>query len=188
MFGCGHHDWSQTYHRVPKLLDTAAEARGGLRLLFYGAIRRCKGTDVCRLRSNGRTKFCEPALQEKYGVPDGIDGDDALTPIFSVQFSAPRSSTLRQDVKEAVVTSTTDLTAPGGSPKKHMEIELPSDMHYTAGDYLAVLPLNPKEIIHRAMRRFQLAWDTHITIQTDRRTTLPTNTPLPVTDVLGALC
>ena len=126
-----------------------------------------------------------PAMAERYGVSEGAESD-VFQPTLSVEVTTPRSSTLRQDVKEAVVVETKQLTAPEAPPKKHIEIQLPSDLHYSAGDYLAVLPLNPKEVVYRAMRRFQLAWDVHITISAEGRTTLPTNTSIPAQDVLGA--
>jgi cytochrome P450/NADPH-cytochrome P450 reductase len=59
-------------------------------------------------------------------------------------------------------------------------------MTYTAGDYLAILPLNPKENIARAMRYFGLAWDSMLTIASSGPTTLPTDTPIPAVDVFGA--
>jgi sulfite reductase alpha subunit-like flavoprotein len=36
VFGCGHHDWVQTYQRIPKLCDEIIAARGGKRLLERG--------------------------------------------------------------------------------------------------------------------------------------------------------
>lgn len=59
-------------------------------------------------------------------------------------------------------------------------------MTYAAGDYLAILPLNPKENIARAMRYFGLAWDSMLTIASSGPTTLPTDTPIPAVDVFGA--
>lgn len=59
-------------------------------------------------------------------------------------------------------------------------------MTYSAGDYLAILPLNPKENIHRAMRHFGLSWDSMLTISSAGPTSLPTDTPISAIDVLGA--
>jgi cytochrome P450/NADPH-cytochrome P450 reductase len=59
-------------------------------------------------------------------------------------------------------------------------------MAYSAGDYLAILPLNPQENIHRARKYFGLSWDSTLTISSSGPTTLPTNTPISATDVLGA--
>ncbi len=124
-----------------------------------------------------------PAMEEKYGAAE-VDGDHA--PAISVQFSTPRSSALRQDVKEAVVVDARTLTAPGAREKRHIEVQLPTGMTYKPGDYLAILPINPIESVNRVMRRFHIAWDSNITIEADGRTSLPTGVPVPVYDILSA--
>ena len=42
----------------------------------------------------------------------------------------------------------------GDEIKKHIEIKLPEGMVYNAGDYLAVVAVNPDRIAQRAVRRF----------------------------------
>lgn len=126
-----------------------------------------------------------PAMAEKYGIAAQAE-NEPFSSTLSVEFSTPRSSTLRQDVKEAIVVNTKLLTAPGEPAKNHMEIQLPSDARYAAGDYLAILPLNPRESVNRVMRHFHIPWDAHITISAHGRTSLPTNISTPVADVLGA--
>ncbi|KAK3352503.1 putative bifunctional P-450:NADPH-P450 reductase [Lasiosphaeria hispida] len=184
VYGCGHRDWAQTFHRVPKLVDETIEARGGSRISALGVTDAANG-EMFENFEQWEDEVFWPAIEEKYGVVGDADGE-AFSPGISVQFSAPRSSTLRQDVKEAVVLDTKVLTGPGAGEKKHIEIQLPSDMTYRPGDYLAVLPINPVKNVNRAMRRFNLAWDSHITIEADAKTTLPTSVPVPAYDVLGA--
>lgn len=36
VFGCGNHDWVQTYQRIPKLCDELLEQHGGKRLVTRG--------------------------------------------------------------------------------------------------------------------------------------------------------
>lgn len=36
VFGCGNHDWVQTYQRIPNLCDEIFEQRGGKRLFARG--------------------------------------------------------------------------------------------------------------------------------------------------------
>ncbi|KAK0714759.1 cytochrome P450 [Lasiosphaeris hirsuta] len=184
VYGCGHRDWSQTFHRVPKLIDETIETRGGCRISALGVTDAANG-EMFENFEQWEDEVFWPAIEEKYGVVGDADGE-AFSPGISVEFSAPRSSTLRQDVKEAVVLDSKVLTGPGASEKKHIEIQLPSAMTYRPGDYLAVLPINPAKNVNRAMRRFNLAWDSHITIEADAKTTLPTSVPVPAYDVLGA--
>lgn len=185
VYGCGHHDWARTFHRIPKLVDSRLEELGGARIVPMGLTDAAQGNMFTDFETWEDESFW-PAMAEKYGAAAQQEGGDAIPSGLSVEITSPRSSTLRQDVKEAVVTSVKDLAASGQPAKKHMEIQLPSDARYTAGDYLAVLPVNPAEPVQRVMRRFQIAWDAHITISAHGRTTLPTNTSIPVADVLGA--
>jgi cytochrome P450/NADPH-cytochrome P450 reductase len=185
VFGCGHHDWATTFHRIPKLVDATLAEHGATRIAPIGLTDAAQGNMLTDFETWEDDTFWL-AMAEKYGVSAQPADGDVVPSGLSIEMSTPRSSTLRQDVKEAVVMAAKTLTAPEAPPKKHMEIQLPSDARYTAGDYLAILPLNPKETIHRAIRRFQLAWDTHITISAQGRTTLPTNISIPVNDVLGA--
>ncbi|KAK0701590.1 cytochrome P450 [Lasiosphaeria miniovina] len=180
VYGCGHHDRTQTFHRVPKLVDTTIRARGGSRILgvdvFWPAMRVKYGAAET---AHGEATHGEAT----YG--EATHGEGQLASALPVHFSAPRSSTLRQDVREAAVVSTKTLTGPGGAPKRYLEIQMPDGMAYRAGDYLAVLPVNLKESIDRALQQFQLARDAYITIEADRQTTVPTNSSVPVYDLRG---
>ena len=180
----GHRDWAQTFHRIPKLVDSTMEKLGGSRIAPLGLTDAAQG-DMFTDFETWEDELFWPAMAEKYGVTQaGAEGESA--PSLSVEMSTPRTSTLRQDVREAVVVDVRDLCAPGAPPKRHLEIKLPSNMTYRSGDYLAVLPINPNQNVLRAMRRFQIPWDTYMTIKADGHTNLPTNVSLPVSDVLGA--
>jgi cytochrome P450/NADPH-cytochrome P450 reductase len=184
VFGCGHHDWNQTFHRVPKQVDAALHDRGAVRVCAMGLSDVADG-DMFTDFEQWEDDVFWPAIEAKYGTTR-VESEDPAADSLDVQFSSPRSSTLRQDVKEATVVAERLLTAPGAPPKKHIEIQLPEGMAYKVGDYLAVLPVNSKASISRVMRQFQLSWDSHVTIASDRWTALPTGTPVPVYDVLGS--
>lgn len=185
VFGCGHRDWTQTFHRIPKLVDATLEARGGSRICPPGLTDAAQGEMFTDFEQWEDEVFW-PAMEAKYGTAaEGGDSEALLAPSISLQFSTPRSSTLRQDVKEAVVVDARTLTGPEAKEKKHIEIQLPSNMTYTPGDYLAVLPINNVDIVNRVMKRFHLAWDTNVTIETDGPTTLPTGVSVSVYDVLA---
>lgn len=185
VFGCGHHDWAATFHKIPKMVDTTLEQLGGTRLAPMG-LADAAGSDMFSNFESWEDEILWPALKEKYGVADGGAGAETFQSGLSVEISTPRSSTLRQDVKEAVVVATSDLTKPGTPTKRHIEIQLPSDRTYTAGDYLAVLPINHRDAVLRALRRFRLPWDANLTIESTSSTALPTGHPVPASDVLGA--
>ncbi|KAI2610804.1 cytochrome P450 [Hypoxylon fragiforme] len=187
VFGVGHHDWAQTFHRIPKLIDTKLEEAGATRLANIGLTDVGKD-DAFADFETWEDEVCWPALKKQFGGPSGVSEPSQAAGI-TVSITTPRTSALRQDVTEALVVETRTLTAEGEPLKKHIEIELPSDEHneaYRAGDYLAVLPINPKQIVERAMRRFHLPWDVHITIGSNGVTSLPTDTSLPAHSILGA--
>jgi cytochrome P450/NADPH-cytochrome P450 reductase len=95
-----------------------------------------------------------------------------------------RTTTLRQDVKLGQVISVRSLTAPGEPEKRHLEIQLPSEMTYRPGDYLAILPFNPYSTVHRVLHKYHLPWDAVITIRDGGATNLPTNVPISAFDLL----
>ncbi|KAF2264005.1 cytochrome P450 [Lojkania enalia] len=184
VFGCGHRDWAKTFHRIPRLLNDVMEERGGTRISPIGTSDAAAG-DIFTDFETWEDQIFWPAMREKYGSAESPARSNYEASL-EVEVSTPRSSTLRQDVREARVEDVQILSAPGVHEKRHIEISLPSDMTYSAGDYLAILPLNPKENIGRVMRYFGLAWDSILTLSSQGPTTLPTNTPIAATDVFGA--
>jgi cytochrome P450/NADPH-cytochrome P450 reductase len=185
VFGCGHKDWTSTFHRVPKLIDSTLADSGATRVAEIGLADVSSGR-VFSDFEDWEDNVLWPALTAKYGVKTNVKAELKLG--VKVQITTPRATTLRQDVKEAVVVATKTLTAPGYGkpPKKHVEIRLPETAKYTSGDYLVILPINPKENVNRAMRRFHLPADAHLEISTEGPTTLPTNTTLSANDILSS--
>jgi len=194
VFGCGHHDWTSTFHKVPRYLDSRLEQLGATRLVDMGLCDAAEG----RMFSDFETwedKTLWPALADTFGVSsahhDGLAIDGAQ---LDVSVTSMRPSTLRHDVKQATVTASRRLTADGCEHvKQHLDIALPEGMTYRCGDYLAVLPYNPKENVDRALRRFSLPWDASITVPAsgDSRCVvvagaIPTGGPVSVREVLSA--
>ncbi|KAF2813329.1 bifunctional P-450/NADPH-P450 reductase [Mytilinidion resinicola] len=184
VFGCGHQDWAQTFHKIPKAIDDMLEQRGGQRIVEMGKANAAAG-DMFTDFETWEDQVFWPAMTKKYGASDLPEGE-SFDASLNIEVSAPRASTLRQDVMEARVVDTKVLSTPEVPEKRHIEISLPSDQAYSSGDYLAILPLNPKENVHRAMRYFGLPWDSMLTISTAHPTTLPTDLPIPAADVFGA--
>ena len=123
-----------------------------------------------------------PALMSSHGGVKDAEQDISSAEV-EIATNA-RASSLRYDVSLATVIENRRLTAEGESEKRHMEIQLPSDSDYQCGDYLAVLPLNSDESVRRVMKHFQLPWDATITVKSAGLSTIPSNTPLSIYDVL----
>ncbi|KAK6225725.1 bifunctional P-450:NADPH-P450 reductase (cytochrome P450) [Colletotrichum tabaci] len=194
VYGCGHADWVKTHQRIPKLVDASLEEHGGRRITPI-ATTDAKDRDMFSDFETWEEETLWPILKKDFGGRPAGDGDDAGAGSssipdagLSVSFSTPRTSTLRQDVRDALVVGSRILAGAGalGPVKRHIDVQLPSDMRYSAGDYMAVLPHNPKDTVARVMRRFHLTWDSHVTIEASGPTTLPTDTSIPVSDVLSS--
>lgn len=184
VFGCGHHDWAQTFHRIPKLVDDKLEKAGATRLVKIG-LSDAAG-DIFTDFETWEDEVLWPALKTKYNIGDLSDKDTTVTGAVNVTVTSPRTSGLRQDVSEALVMESRVLTAEGEPIKKHLELKLPSDVTYTAGDYLAVLPFNPRDNVRRVMRHFRLPWDAYITVETSAKLVVPTNEPVSAYELLSA--
>ncbi|KAI1826916.1 bifunctional P-450:NADPH-P450 reductase [Xylaria intraflava] len=183
VFGVGHHDWAQTFHRIPKFIDSKLEENGAARIAEMG-LSDTGSSDTFTDFETWEDQVFWPALQKKYGTAGPTEGDKQLG--LRVEISSPRTSALRQDVREALVVGTKVLTAAGEPVKKSIEIALPGGQTYRSGDYLAVLPINPKNVVQRAMRRFQLVWDAHVTIADAANTSLPTGVSMPANSLFSA--
>ncbi|KAI6282185.1 hypothetical protein ACKVWC_009403 [Pyricularia oryzae] len=195
VFGCGHKDWAQTFHRVPRLVDDSLQELGASRLVEPGLSDVSTGAVFSDFESWEDDKLW-PALAARYQVnSEAAAAENGAEASVKVHVSNPRINTLRQDVKEArvieakVLTSGPESTSEGGRQfKRHLEIELPEGMEYSAGDYLAVLPVNPIDTVLRTLHRFGLARDAHVTIEmaSSQSTALPTNTSVPAFELLSS--
>jgi cytochrome P450/NADPH-cytochrome P450 reductase len=171
-------DWATTFHRIPKILDSEFEGSGATRISEIGLGDVADG-DIFNHFDKWQDEQLWSALggeadaSEESGIEIEIDTD-------------ARRSTLRQDVKEAVVLSNKVLTADGEPEKRHVVLKLPTGMSYKAGDYLAVLPINDQKNIRRVLKQYGLPWDAMLTIKVGANTTLPTGHPISAMDVLGA--
>ncbi|ELR05538.1 hypothetical protein VC83_09239 [Pseudogymnoascus destructans] len=177
VYGCGSHDWNATFHKVPKLLDAELERSGATRIADTGLGDVANG-DIF----DDFDKWQDEKLWSSIGG-EVAAGEESIE--IEIDTDA-RKSTLRQDVKEAIVISNQVLTAEGVPEKRHIVLRLPSGMSYNSGDYLAVLPINDQKNIRRVLKRYSLPWDAVLTIKVGANTTLPTGHPVSAMGVLGA--
>ncbi|KAF4550017.1 Cytochrome P450-like protein 65 [Elsinoe fawcettii] len=184
VFGCGNRDWVSTYQRIPTLVDDTLAKKGASRITERGFADANDG-EIFNNFDKWSDEQLWPALQKTYGTTtNAADEEDAGLNV-KVETTG-RSARLRQDLQSAMVTETRLLTAAGKPAKRHIELQLPTGATYKAGDYLAVLPLNPIDTVRRAMARFQLPWDATIELDNDAKTTIPTGRPVSAFDVLSA--
>lgn len=157
------------------------EKRGAKRLLERGSAD-VANNDVFNDFEKWEDKNFWPTIKKAFGSEDGTDDTAGLDIEVSTTL---RSSHLRQDVKEAIVVKNELLGSGTEAPKRHIELKLPTDMTYRAGDYLAVLPINHTSVVRRVIKRFRLPWDAFVTIKSGE-SYLPVGQPMSVFDVLSA--
>ncbi|KAJ5594210.1 Bifunctional cytochrome NADPH reductase [Penicillium hispanicum] len=176
VFGCGHHDWASTFHRVPKAVNELVLENGGSRLCDIGLADAAHADMFSDFDGWGETGFW-PAITAKFGG----SSDQTAKPKQSLQVdvsSGVRASTLGLQLEEGFVIDNQLLTHPDAPTKRMVRFKLPSEMTYNCGDYLAVLPVNPSTVVRRAIRRFDLPWDAVVHIQKPPNATAPPTIPL----------
>ncbi|KAJ5725977.1 Oxidoreductase FAD/NAD(P)-binding [Penicillium malachiteum] len=176
VFGCGHHDWASTFHRVPKAVNELVQQNGGTRLCELGLADAAHSDMFTDFDTWGEATFW-PAITAKFG--GGENKDKKSRSSLQVDVSpGGRASTLGLQLEEGYVVENQLLTQPGVPIKRMVNFKLPTDMSYNCGDYLAVLPVNPSQVVRRAIRRFDLPWDATLRIQKTSKSTAPPSIPL----------
>ncbi|KAF2665003.1 NADPH--cytochrome P450 reductase [Microthyrium microscopicum] len=184
VFGCGHHDWSATYQRIPTLIDEALLKLGASRICERGSSDAASG-DMFGDFASWTEKIMWPALLSISPRQSNPIPQKMKVPTLDIQISHQgRDTHLQQNLKWGQVVEARRLTSAGQPEKWHTMIKLATGMTYQVGDYLAVLPMNPEGIVKRVIQRFNLPWDAIITIKDSGTTTLPTDSPLPVSELL----
>ncbi|RYP22853.1 hypothetical protein DL765_001449 [Monosporascus sp. GIB2] len=175
VFGCGHHDWSKTFHRIPLLVNEKLLEAGGTRVAELG-LADAAGDDMSTAFETWKDDTLWPALDALRVSTTGVASAPQSIPAqqLKVHVSNEVTFTPKLGEKEARVIDARTLTADGEPVKKHLEIQLPPGSTYRAGDYLAVLPSNPKPSVLRALRKFGISWNAIITLE-GSSVTLPTN-------------
>ncbi|KFZ01289.1 hypothetical protein V500_00823 [Pseudogymnoascus sp. VKM F-4518 (FW-2643)] len=179
VYGCGNRDWASTFHKVPKGLDSAFELHGARRFASMGLGDVAAG-DIFNDFDKWQDESFWPGLG---GGKEDVEDESGVD--IEIDTSS-RRSTLRQDVREAIVISNEVLTGEGVPEKRHIALKLPTGVSYKVGDYLAVLPINNSQTIRRVLKRFGLPWDAVFTIKSGSNTTLPTGHPVSAMEILGA--
>lgn len=187
VFGCGNKDWARTYQAVPKAVDAHLAAAGARRLLDRGEAN-------ARGDLFGDFDAWYDDLWDRLGAEFGQQrAEPAAVAPFEVEFVGPAREPLlrRNDLSLGTVVANrelVDMTAPNARPKRHLEIALPEGSTYRAGDYLAVLPLNPAAVVDRVLSRFDLSYDAQIVVTSGAgaQTFLPTGRPVTVGELLSS--
>ncbi|KAH9850173.1 bifunctional P-450/NADPH-P450 reductase [Lenzites betulinus] len=187
VFGCGNTDWVKTYQRVPTLIDEEFEKHGATRLVARGS-GNAGGAEFFEAFDQWEDGVWSK-LSSVYGTSAKADSAGLNLNVKLVSPGTARAEVLRQrDTSLGTVVVNKLLTSPNAAPKRHLEFALPKDATYRAGDYLAILPVNPDRIVRRALARFGLSAEQEarpIELTTGGPTSLPVNKPITVSAILS---
>ncbi|KAI7783172.1 cytochrome P450 [Diaporthe eres] len=151
VFGAGNKDWVRTFHRSPRLVDSLMEQLGATRIALMGLVDVSE--DILGPWEDWKAGLV-PVLRKLSGATAEVTAEEIEVEV--VHPGAP-AKLAGPEMASGIVLSNTELVKAGVGPqKKHMEVLLPPGQRYQSGDYLVVLPVNPREQIRRVMNRFGL--------------------------------
>jgi cytochrome P450/NADPH-cytochrome P450 reductase len=192
VFGCGNTEWASTYQAVPTLLDRELGAHGGERAHARGEGDAAGDFDAAYRDWHGDLW---QTLATALDLPAEVAATAPAGPRLSItltnrQVTNPVIVSYR--ARPARVRENRELLGAGeygtpGRSTRHLEIALPADTTYRAGDHLGVLPRNSIEQIRRVMTHFGLDAGQYITIipSSGAHTHLPIDEATPLLGVLG---
>lgn len=127
VFGCGHSDWSKTFHAIPTEVDRTFASLGAERLVAMGS------ADAAKNQINGEFEAWEPglwsAIGDEYGEEHAVQAEE-----FEIEVKTEaRSVGLRQNVKQAKVIKNERISREDAEDERHLELELPEGMEYRTG-------------------------------------------------------
>ncbi|KAG9104908.1 hypothetical protein FRC07_009683, partial [Ceratobasidium sp. 392] len=195
VFGAGNRDWAHTYQRIPILIDATLEKRGANRLLERGEADA--GGDTFTQSFEEWEEKLWDTLSKDYGVKAKEGVQTSGVEVELVGSATERAATLRQpESRLGLVVENRVLTAEGAPAKRHIEFQLPEDMSYQSGDYLAIdeaptkvvmisLPSNPPEYVRRVLARFKISPEQEIILNVSGPTTLPAGKQVSIFELLS---
>ncbi|MDI9334229.1 MAG: cytochrome P450 [Cytophagales bacterium] len=187
VFGCGNTDWPATYQHVPRTIDQRMKAHGATNVYVLG-----EGNARGDLDGEFETWFAQlrtlAVKQFNLDTDFGLDGVDA--PLYQIEPVAPSATVALLGTGDAVamkITANHELQNKTGDhasdrSTRHIELELPSQLTYRAGDHLSVMPRNDPALVDAVARRFGFLATDQIRLHgaQGRRTQLPVGESISV--------
>jgi cytochrome P450/NADPH-cytochrome P450 reductase len=192
VFGCGNRDWAATFQAVPRFIDEQLAARGARRIYQHGE-------GDARDDFDGQFKRWYQPLRATVARELGIriEAEEAAgaKPLYKLEIVPGRQMSPFVDsfgARPMTVRVNRELHRKDGDQAsdrstRHIELELPPDVTYRAGDHLGVIPHNSDTVVKRVAARFGFERDAFIRLRrlTSRKTFLPVEQTISVYRLLG---
>lgn len=195
VLGLGNKQWHATFQQFPRFIDKRMQELGAQRFASLGAADLDGDYDQT---IEEWTKIAWETLKSIYPpketkVPEEEISDllysCEITNFAGAQSNRVPTTILDQQAMEMVLERNEELlTEEAQRSTRHIEIRLPKQIDYRAGDHLGVLPQNAPEIVELAAQLLNLRLD-DLAILRSRQDTpqaekLPLGIPISVKDLL----
>jgi cytochrome P450 / NADPH-cytochrome P450 reductase len=192
VFGCGNRDWASTYQAIPILIDTQLEKHGAKAMY-----RRGEGDARGDFDGDYRSWYggLWPSMTSALGLSASASEAQVKGPRFTVVLTNRQAinpivrsySAAAMTIRANEELQHRDCARPSERSTRHLEIALPSEVTYCAGDHLGVVPRNGLEQLRRVLKRFRLDPSLYVTItpRANATTNLPVNEPIPLLGLLA---
>lgn len=188
VFGCGDHDWADTFQRIPRLIDQKLAEHGAERIYAHG-----EGDQSADLDDQFRTWYANlfDALAKSLNIAP-VDLDQvARGPRYEVEILAgtPGIDSLVAEfgAQPLTIAANRELqTKTGPKPSerstRHVEFSVPSGLTYREGDHLGILPRIGAEQVRRVLAYFGIpeAAQMQLRFNGTGKSFLPVDRPIPI--------
>ncbi|HEV8440448.1 MAG TPA: cytochrome P450 [Methylomirabilota bacterium] len=192
VFGCGNRDWASTFQAIPRLIDQKLEEFGARRLYPRG---EGDARDDFDGQFQNWYEPLWPAVASELGIDLAEPDAAAAGPLYAVELVAGRETSPFVDslaARPMRVSVNRELHAkdglhPSERSTRHLELELPDDVAYRAGDHLGVIAHNAEPLVARVASRFAFERDTVIRLRQSglRQAVLPVDQAIPIRRLLA---
>jgi cytochrome P450/NADPH-cytochrome P450 reductase len=165
VFGAGNRNWASTYQAVPRTIDEKLAEFGAQRLYD-------RGEGDARDDLDGLFQSWKGGLWPALGAAFGIAFEPAAEvpdrPPYQLEFvDAPPPNPLAASHGAATmrVLENRELQIGRERSTRHLEIELPTQVSFRAGDHLGVIPSNPESLVERVLQRFGFGPNTYVRLR-----------------------
>lgn len=183
IFGVGNSEWTATFHRIPKILDGLMPQLGSKAIVSSGYVDVKE--DLVGVWEEWRDGLLAALRGENAGMSTVPAGEATTQLTVTVEKPQTAIQLAGEEISEGVVLANKEIASKEVGPaKRHMEVELPAGMAYEPGDYLVVLPINPRSVVTRVCNRFKVNLDDVITIQGTSKGFLKSDHPITLASLL----
>ncbi len=183
VFGCGNRDWSATFQTIPRMIDAQLVYSGAKRLLPLGEGDARDDFDG-QFQSWYTPVWAKLADEFGVSLADAASRSDSYAlEVISEREVSPFVDSLGAHTMK-VIANRELHTKSGANPSprstRHIEVELPADATYSAGDHLGVVPRNMPSLVRRVCVRFDMQPEAQVVLRAPggRKGHLPVDKPM----------